>query len=257
MLSNERTNLLRAATDMAITVHLIPHTHTDPGWLDTYDRYYGKDVRPILSNVLAALEADGNRTFVWAETIFLARYYAELSERKKAALRMLVAEGRLEIVGGGWVQHDEALPTVGGMLESMAEGHAWLHSTFGVRPSVGWQLDPFGHSSASAALLGRMGFKALVINRIHYRLKERWRSSKLLEFRWHASSGTLGWHSVLTHVLHTHYATPRGFDFESSGSSVKPLPEAELQAKAESFASFVTHRAQAYRSHQVMVLLGE
>ena len=64
----------------------------------------------------------------------------------------------------------------------MAEGHAWLFETFGVRPTVGWQLDPFGHSAASAALLGRMGLDSLVINRINYNLKYRWRSARHMEF---------------------------------------------------------------------------
>lgn len=204
---------------MTLTIHLVPHSHTDPGWLQTADRYYGMEVKPILSGVIGALEADGNFTFSWAETCFFARYYAELSVRRQATVRALVASGRLEFVGGGWVQHDEALTSVGGILESMTEGHAWLQSTFGVRPQVGWQIDPFGHSAASAALMARMGLRALVINRIHYRLKERWRSFRELEFLWKAGAPQLGGlggtQGIHTHVLHTHYASPRGFDFES------------------------------------------
>ena len=211
---------------MTLTIHLVPHSHTDPGWLQTADRYYGMEVKPILSGVIGALEADGNFTFSWAETCFFARYYAELSVRRQAIVRALVASGRLEFVGGGWVQHDEALTSVGGILESMTEGHAWLQSTFGVRPQVGWQIDPFGHSAASAALMARMGLRALVINRIHYRLKERWRSFRELEFLWKAGAPQLGGlggtQGIHTHVLHTHYASPRGFDFESRRTPGEP-----------------------------------
>ena len=196
------------------TVHVIPHSHTDPGWLDTADGYYTKDVRSILSNVFAELEAGSNRTFVWSETVFFARWWDELNAARRVRVRALVDAGRLEFAGGGWVQHDEALPTVGGMIESMAEGHDWLYRTLGVRPTVGWQLDPFGHSAASTALLGRMGLRAVVINRIHHKLKQRWRSARHLEFEWEAAP-SLHWVHVLTHVLHTHYATPRGVDFEN------------------------------------------
>ena len=64
-----------------MNVHLIPHSHTDPGWLATYDTYYSRDVKPILNNVVASLEQNPNRTFTWAETCFFARWDAEQSRR--------------------------------------------------------------------------------------------------------------------------------------------------------------------------------
>ena len=45
-----------------LTVHVIPHTHVDPGWLQTYDGYYGRDVRPILNTVFNELLSTPNRT---------------------------------------------------------------------------------------------------------------------------------------------------------------------------------------------------
>ena len=92
-----------------ITVHIVPHSHTDPGWLSTYDTYYGSSVKTILSAVVKEMEASPNRTFAWAETCFFARWYAEQSARKREVVHRLVASGQLEFVGGGWVQHDEAL----------------------------------------------------------------------------------------------------------------------------------------------------
>ena len=231
-----------------ITVHLVPHTHTDPGWLDTADGYYKKDVRPILDHTIEALTRDGNRTFVWSETCFFARYYEELKPDKRAVVHDLVDSGRLEFSGGGWVQHDEALSTVRAMVDSMAEGHEWLRSTFGVEVRVGWQLDTFGHSAASSALLGRMGFQAVVINRIHYLLKKRWRATQQLEFLWQASSPSLGWGSVLAHVLHTHYATPNGFDYEAK--RFEP-------SHADRMYTMLTERAEAYRTSELMLLIGD
>ena len=235
---------------MTITVHIIPHSHTDPGWLNTYDMYYGRDVKPILNSVIKEMEARPNRTFAWSETCFFARWYGEQSARRRAAVQRMVASGQLEFVGAGWVQHDEALPTVSGMLESMAEGHAWLLSTFGVRPSVGWQLDPFGHSAASTALLGRMGLGSVVINRINYNLKNRWRSARHLEFAWAGVAPSLRWGGVLTHVLHTHYSTPKGLDFEG-------YTRPDVRASAAKLRAVVQQRAEAYRTRELMVLVGD
>jgi lysosomal alpha-mannosidase len=34
----------------------------------------------------------------------------------------------------------------------MALGHEFLKKEFGVIPTVGWHIDPFGHSAANAAM---------------------------------------------------------------------------------------------------------
>jgi hypothetical protein len=47
--------------------HLIAHSHCDPGWLETLDQYYRRDVAMILSNVVGELTADKSKRFIWAE----------------------------------------------------------------------------------------------------------------------------------------------------------------------------------------------
>ena len=43
--------------------------------------------------------------------------------------------------------------------------------TFGKIPSVGWQIDPFGHSATHASLmLGLMGYDALFFGRADYQV---------------------------------------------------------------------------------------
>jgi len=37
---------------------IVPHAHTDPGWLETMETYYDKEVRDILSNVLIEVASD-------------------------------------------------------------------------------------------------------------------------------------------------------------------------------------------------------
>lgn len=39
----------------------------------------------------------------------------------------------------------------------MTMGHKFLADEFGFRVKVGWQIDPFGHSSTNAALSALMG----------------------------------------------------------------------------------------------------
>lgn len=52
--------------------------------------------------------------------------------------------------------HDEATAHFVGMVDQTHVGHAFLRKLFGEEalPRVAWQIDPFGHSSTQASLLG-------------------------------------------------------------------------------------------------------
>ena len=185
-----------------LNVHIVPHSHDDVGWLKTVDQYYtGANasiqhaaVRHILTSVVDALLADPTKTFVYAEMAFFARWWREQTPARRTQVRTLVAERRLEFVNGGWCMHDEATAHVADMLEQTTRGHAFIAREFGVAalPRVGWQLDPFGHSSTQATHLGSgVGFDAVFLGRasdgdIDARVRRR-----AMEFTWRGSD-TLG-----------------------------------------------------------------
>lgn len=60
-----------------LNVHIVCHTHDDPGWLKTVDQYYWGSkntivtagVQYILDTVLMELEANPDRTFTYAEMV--------------------------------------------------------------------------------------------------------------------------------------------------------------------------------------------
>ena len=62
--------------------------------------------------------------------------------------------------------HDEANTHYVGMIDNTALGHRFLREELGVVPRVGWQIDPFGHSSTQGGLMTRgVGFDALYFGR--------------------------------------------------------------------------------------------
>lgn len=97
--------------------------------------------------------------------------------------------GRLQFVGGGWTQNDEANTHYTAIVDQMTLGLRFLNDTFGNcgRARVGWQLDPFGHSRAFASLLAQMGFDCLFLGRVHYAVRQRRIESKGMEFVWKTS----------------------------------------------------------------------
>ena len=56
-----------------INIHIIPHTHLDPGWLKTPEDYYRKEkVNYIFDTILSELSKSKDKTFVINEsTLFL------------------------------------------------------------------------------------------------------------------------------------------------------------------------------------------
>ena len=99
-----------------LTVHLVPHTHDDVGWLKTLDQYFSGSnnsiqhagVRTILDSVVRALERNSARTFTYVEQAFFQRWWRELDEATRDTVRGLVARGQLAFANGGWCMHDEA-----------------------------------------------------------------------------------------------------------------------------------------------------
>ncbi|KDO33515.1 hypothetical protein SPRG_19152 [Saprolegnia parasitica CBS 223.65] len=172
-----------------LNVHLVPHTHDDPGWLYTVDEYFSQNVDYILDTVVTELLKNPDRRFMYVEQSFFQRWWREQSHEMKTIVKKLVKEGRLDLsVNGGWVMHDEAAAHYSVMIDQTALGHGFLVHEFGVKPRIGWQIDPFGHSSTQGSLLSAgVNFDALYFARIDYQDYEKRKATKDFEFMWQPS----------------------------------------------------------------------
>ena len=89
-------------------------------------------------------------------------WWKEQTLETKSIVRQLVSEDRFTFVNGGWCMHDEATTHFMGMIDQTSLGHTFLKKEFDIVPTVGWQLDPFGHSATQASFMtSLMGFDAL------------------------------------------------------------------------------------------------
>lgn len=70
------------------------------------------------------------------------------------------------MIHGGYVQTDEACSNYEDIITNMQEGRKFLADEFNVNPTIGWQLDPFGHSVANARLFAEMGLDSMVFARV-------------------------------------------------------------------------------------------
>ncbi|XP_065303076.1 lysosomal alpha-mannosidase-like isoform X2 [Dermacentor albipictus] len=156
---------------------------------------YMKHAAAIYDTTTFALVQKPSRRFVSAENVFFARWWRQKPAQIKDSVRQLVLSGRLQFVGGGWTQNDEAVTHYTAIIDQMTLGLRFLNSTFGPQcgsPSVAWQADPFGHSVTQAALSTRMGFSSVMLGRISSDTKNDWQRNRSMEFVWETDSREQG-----------------------------------------------------------------
>lgn len=104
----------------------MPHTHADVGYKKNFEGYFLTEVRPILLSVTAAIHEDLERRFIWSEVAYLKRWFEGCSEpddrSAQSLFRQHVASGQIELVDGGFGQHDDVITTTEQQLQNMMQG---------------------------------------------------------------------------------------------------------------------------------------
>ena len=100
-------------------------------------------------------------------------------------------------------------------LAVSSAGHDFVLKEFGVKPRIGWQIDPFGHSNTNVRIFAEMGFDAWFFARIDKDDVARRRKDREMEWVWMPYADSLGKDlRIFTHVFYWHYDSPAGLDFE-------------------------------------------
>lgn len=261
------------ATDPSrINVHLIAHTHDDVGWLKTVDQYYygtrKRDsmvgVQHILDSVIPQLVMDKSKRFIYVEMSFFSKWWDEQDDRMRATVRGLVNEGRLEFINGGWCMNDEATVSFRSTIEQMTLGLKFLNETFGrcAHPKVGWQIDPFGHTSEQASLFAQFGFDGMFFTRISFEDKELRVKNKSLDLIWHGDRALAGQSgSIFTNIFRDNYDNPSGYCFDvmcldDNLVDNKRSYEYNIDRKGSHFIDFLRSYAKVKLTNHVLIPMG-
>eukprot|EP00924_Labyrinthula_sp_SR-Ha-C_P002288 augustus_masked-scaffold_19-processed-gene-6.9-mRNA-1 protein AED:0.53 eAED:0.57 QI:0/-1/0/1/-1/1/1/0/1010 len=210
-----------------VNVHLVQHSHDDTGWLYTTDEYFDLYVNKILSSVTKSLSENIDRTFVYAEMAFLARFMNHNAENSSLIeeITSLINKKQLEIVNGGWCMHDEATNPVENMIDQTTRGHMFLKKHFSVLPENGWQVDPFGHSLAHMKYLTvESGMQSSFIGRLEYKERKRRLKNHSLEFLYNGALVV----DLFGSNLDGDYSSPLNFEFVKNKSDEIVDDEADI-----------------------------
>ena len=139
------------------TLLIIPHTHWEGAVFKTREEYLDIGLKNILK-ALKLLQAYPDYRFTLDQVAyvkpFLERYPEEAS-----VFRKMVKEGRLGIVGGTDVMHDNNMPGPESVVHQMLYGKHYYRDALGVDVTSGWALDTFGHNGQMPQILKLAGYK--------------------------------------------------------------------------------------------------
>eukprot|EP01084_Bolivina_argentea_P191962 329635_1 len=251
-----------------LTIHMVAHTHDDPGWLITVDEYYIQEVEWIFYTMIPVLKDNPTRKFTYVEMAYMHRWWEEISDKLKNKTKQLVKTAQLQMNLGGWCMNDEANPTAEAVIHQMTDGNQFILENFGVNglPTAGWHVDSFGHSWVTGGLWAQGGFDAFAVHRIDYLDLLNRKNNKDLEFMWKGSNslGEDGW--IFFHILDSGYCSPSEIQFWGNPPnnpkayiSTDPLlpsyPPNQIQI-AETFISDARNRASWFKHNQLLMPYG-
>jgi len=137
---------------------LIPHTHWEGAVFKTREQYLEMGLPNILL-ALRLLKKYPNYRFTLDQACYV-RPFLERYPGEEAALRSLVEEGRLAIVGGTIVMPDVNMPGGESFVRQVLYGKGYFRRKLGVEVTTGWLLDTFGHHAQMPQLLRLAGYES-------------------------------------------------------------------------------------------------
>jgi len=194
-----------------ITMHIMPSSHIDAGWIYTFEQYYqgtntqdGGCVKCILENISGSLKKNTDRKYDMAEVSFFKRWWMDQDEAKKAAFKNFIKTKQFDFINGGWSANDEATTYYEDIMDNFILGHRWLKDNLDMDPSIGWHVDSFGTSSTHAALLAQAGYDGLFFSRADYIDRAKRIDEQALQFNWESQNPQH--ESVFTQMMYVRYS---------------------------------------------------
>lgn len=143
--------------------HLLPNAHLDPVWLWDWREGLNEGLITVRS-ILNLMDEFPELTFMRGE----AAIYEHIQKTDPAVFKRIlerIEEGRWDVVGGTVIQPDTNLPSTEVLCRQFEKGLAYFEQNLGVRPTVAWQADSFGHTPAFPNILSAFGMEGFCFSR--------------------------------------------------------------------------------------------
>ncbi len=223
------------------TMWMVSHFHYDPVWWNTQGQFTesrlllpdedGKLPEFRTAFELVGLHLDMARDdpdykFVLAEIDYLKPYF-DAHPQRRADMKRLLGEGRLELVGGNYNEANTNLTCAEATIRNAVYGIGYQRDVLGADPRTAWMLDVFGHDPSYPSLMAAAGLTATAWARGPFHqwgprgtVGDNTRMQFRSEFEWMSPDGS----GLLTAYMPNHYGA--GWAMERRGA----LAAAEREA---------------------------
>ena len=247
--------LFEIKCDEKITVHILSHSHDDPGWIKTFDQYYKDQVEKILNNVVYSLKKDKKRKFIYSEISFFRKWYESIDEKTKNDIKELIKEKRFEFVNGGYCMEDNAVSHFRDGISQLRLGLEFLKENFNITPKVVWALDQFGYSMAHTYFYQQFGFNRVVVNRISNNIVNNWLNTQDLDFIWNLFG--MNKTKILTHIIYDYYCPPSSIRPFCDDKIISGLDNNQtLESYSQNFLNDIKKEMKGYKHHHYALYFG-
>ncbi|WP_349269795.1 alpha-mannosidase [Mycolicibacterium parafortuitum] len=219
-----------AVAEPGWTMYMVSHFHYDPVWWNTQGAYTSLWTEDppgqcrqtngfeLVSAHLEMARREPEYKFVLAEVDYLKPFW-DTHPWERADLRRMIAEGRVEIMGGTYNEPNTNLTSPETAIRNFVHGIGFQRDVLGADPATAWQLDVFGHDPQFPGMAADAGLTSSSWARGPH---HQWgpmadqgdpaRMQFASEFEWMAPSGR----GLLTHYMPAHYAA--GWWMDSAAS---------------------------------------
>ncbi|HUQ22601.1 MAG TPA: glycoside hydrolase family 38 C-terminal domain-containing protein [Gaiellaceae bacterium] len=199
---------------MKRVLHMIGNAHIDPVWLWQWPEGY-QEVRATFQSAIDRMEEYPDFVFTCDSSLFF-EWVEESDPVLFDKIRGRIAEGRLQVIGGWWIEPDCNIPGGESFVRQALYGQRYLREKFGITATTGANLDSFGHNGSIPQILRKSGADSYVFLRPGP--KEKTLESPL--FWWESPDGS----RVLAYRIPHEYCAPKDDLGEHVEQAIASLP---------------------------------
>lgn len=144
-------------------LYMIGNAHLDPVWLWNWQEGF-QEAKATFKSALDRMNETDDFIFSSSSAAFF-EWIEKNCPSMFEEIKKRVAEGRLELVGGWWVQPDCNIPSGESFIRQGLIGQRYFNEKFGKMAKTGYNVDSFGHNGNLPQILKKSGMNNYVFMR--------------------------------------------------------------------------------------------